>query len=125
MKFLIVDEDTNRNRAIRSILANLGYKSNDVESVSDLKSAIGTLKKKKFDCAFISQDQNKIGGLELIKEIRNSPSLKGLPVVLVHNEVSRENVIAAGQAGASAFIGYPCSVNDVEDALKQAMKRVG
>lgn len=122
MKICIIDNETLRQRNLRSILASLGYKSADVESFDDEVNGLGNLKKKNFGAVFINLELPRMSGLDLLREIRTNTRLKHLPVIIYSAEVSKENVVASVQAGASNFLGYPFSVSDVESALHVALK---
>ena len=120
MKLFIVDNETTRQRNLRAILASLGYRSADVESCDDPTQGVALLKKKHYDCIFVYMTMPKVSGLDFVKEIRSNSRLKSLPVVVYSSEVSKENVVASVQSGASGFLGYPFSVSDVESVLRQA-----
>jgi len=123
MKILIVEPDTSRQRQLRTILASLGHKSGEIETVGDNKTAINTLRKKRFDCAFLSMGPT-MDALALLKEIRSGSS-KGLPSIVYSSEVTKENVVSAAEAGATTFLAYPFSVSDVENVVKQAILKGG
>lgn len=121
MKILIIDPDQARQRSLRTILQSIGHKSSDVEGVADVKAGLVVLKKKKYDCVFsFMVDQ---GDLELLKDVRENSRTKTLPVISYSSQVSRELVLAASQAGTSAFLNYPFSVGDVENVIAMALKR--
>ena len=122
MKIMIVDNEINRTRSIRSILANIGYKSGDVDSLDDPTAALAAMKKKRFDVVFICFDMPKDAGQDFLKEIRDTNRLKATPAVAYSSEVSHQGVLSAVQMGANAFLGHPCSVSDVEGVLSQATK---
>ena len=123
MKILIVEPDTSRQRQLRTILASLGHKSGEIESVSDNKSAVNTLRKKRFDLAFIAMGPS-LDALGLLKEIKSGSS-KGLPAIVYSSEVTKENVVSAHEAGAATFVAYPFSVSDVETVVNQAIAKGG
>ncbi|MFN8389765.1 MAG: response regulator [Bdellovibrionota bacterium] len=124
MKTLIVEPDPNRQRQLRTILSSLGHKSGEIETVADAKTAINTLRKKRFDCVFVSMAP-PIEALPLVKEMRGGSGAKSLPIIVYSSEVTKENVIAAAEAGANTFLAYPFSVSDVENVIKQAFQKVG
>lgn len=121
MKILIVEPDPNRQRQLRTILASLGHKSGELETVSDSKSAINTLRKKRFDCVFLAMCPG-LDALALLKEIRSGSSSRSLPCIVYSSDVTKENVVSAAEAGANTFLAYPFSVSDVESVIKQAAK---
>ena len=122
MKILIVEVDTNRQRQLRTILTSIGYKSAEMETVTDMKSGLNTLRKKRFDCAFVSLGNPKLDGIAFLKEIKGGAATKGIPVVMYSSEVTKENVLASHEAGATTFLSYPFSVSDVESVLKSTNK---
>ena len=122
MKILIVEPDANRQRQLRTILSSLGHKSGEIETVVDAKSAINTLRKKRFDCTFLAMTSG-IDALALLKEIRGGASGKSLPSIVYSSEVTKENVVAAAEAGATTFLAYPFSVSDVENVMKKALPK--
>ena len=124
MKILIIEPDANRQRQLRTILASLGHKSGECETAGDSKSAINTLRKKRFDCIFLAMGAAGVDSLGMLKEIRGGSS-KGLPCIVYSSEVTKENVISAAEAGATTFLAYPFSVSDVETVIKQAIKTAG
>ncbi|MCB0323874.1 MAG: response regulator [Bdellovibrionales bacterium] len=120
MKILIVEPDTNRQRQLRTILSSLGHKSAEIESTLDSKGAISLLRKKRFDCSFISMAPGQFDALELLKNIRTGGSSRTLPVIIYSGEVTKENVVSAHEAGSNAFLAYPFSVSDVESVILKA-----
>lgn len=118
MKILIIEPDTNRQRQLRTILASLGHKSGEIETVSDSKAASSTMKKKKFDCTFVGIFSN-FDGHSIVKEIRASATNKSIPCIVYSSEITKESVIAAKESGANNIVGYPFSVSDVELVIKQ------
>jgi len=118
MKILIVEPDAMRQRQLRTILASLGHKSAEIETVPDAKAAINTLRKKRFEMTFLSMSP-PLDGIALLKEIRAGSSTKSLPSIVYSSDVTKENVISAAEAGATTFLAYPFSVSDVELVMKQ------
>lgn len=123
MKFLIVDAEAGRQRRLRSILAMLGHKAADMEILDDPKLVVNHLRKKRFECAIIALDLPKTDGLSLLKEIRETSTLKNLPVILFGGSLSRDIVLSGAQAGANGFLGDPCSASDVEQVLSRLAPR--
>jgi two-component system chemotaxis response regulator CheY len=120
LKILLIDNEAQRQRNLRTILASLGYKSGDVESIEDGQNALSLLKKKVFNCIIIFNEMQKTSGIEILKDIRSNSRLKGIPVIIYSADVSKDVIASAVQAGANGFLGYPFSASDVESALRQA-----
>ena len=122
MKIIIVEADANRQRQLRTILTSLGHKSAEVETTLDDKSAISLLRKKRFDCGFVSLGSGYFDAIKLLKNIRTGGTSRNLPVVMYAAEVTKENVLASHESGANGFLAYPFSVSDVEAVLLKATK---
>ncbi len=120
MKILVVESDTGRQRQLRTILTSLGHKSAETENASDNSAAIKMLRKKRFDCCFISMSSEQFDPIELLGSIRTGGSSRNLPVVMYSADVTKENVIASHEAGSNGFITYPFSVSDVEESIRKA-----
>lgn len=123
MKILITESDSIRQRQLRTILTSLGHKSAEIEAVSDSKSTMGSLRKKKFDVAFLCHESGGVNGLEILKELRSGNS-KTLPIVLFSPNLSKEVLLEGHQVGANGFLSYPFSVSDVETSLLSALKNI-
>jgi CheY-like chemotaxis protein len=121
MKILITESDPFRQRQLRTILTSLGHKSAEIEAVSDSKSTMGSLRKKKFDVAFLCHDAGGVNALEIVKELRSGSS-KSLPIVLYSPNLSKEVLLEGHQVGANGFLSYPFSVSDVESSILSALK---
>ncbi len=120
MRILIFESDTNRQRQLRTILASLGHKSAEIETVPDAKSATNLMRKKRFEVIFISTGAGA-DRLPFLRDLKGGAG-KGIVVIVYSADVTKENVLAAVEAGATTFLGYPFSVSDVEGVLKQFVK---
>src|SRR4051794_14030910 len=107
MNMLIVDPDANRQRQLRTILASLGYKTTNIDSIADLNAALATLQKKRFDCCFLAMTEPRTDSYSVLKAIRAAVPTKAIPVIVFGSDATRENVLSAVEAGASSFLAYP------------------
>jgi CheY-like chemotaxis protein len=124
MKILITESDPIRQRQLRTILTSLGHKSAEIEAVSDSKSTMGSLRKKKFDVAFLCHEPGVgVNGLDILKELRSGNS-KTLPIVLFSPNLSKEVLLEGHQVGANGFLSYPFTVSDVESSMISALKNM-
>jgi len=125
MRILIAEPDAMRQRQLRTILSSIGHRSADIDTVVDQRGLNSNIRKKRYDIIFLSHAP--LDGMDAIKLVGDlkAGSSKSVPVVLFSTMMDRELVLGANQAGANGFLGYPFSVNDVEGAVKTAIKRVG
>jgi two-component system, chemotaxis family, chemotaxis protein CheY len=126
LKFLVVDDFSTMRRIVRNLLKELGF--TNVDEAEDGNIALQKLRSGGFD--FIVSDWNmpNMTGIELLKEIRNDPSLKHLPLLMVTAEAKKENIIEAAQAGANGYIVKPFTAATLDEKLGkifQTMQKTG
>ena len=118
IRFLVVDDFSTMRRIIKNFLTDLGY--NNVAEADDGKTALPILKTGNVD--FLITDWNMPGmpGLELLKEVRNDPATKKLPVLMVTAEAKREQIVEAAQAGVNGYVVKPFTAQ----ALKEKIDKI-
>ena len=102
---LVVDDSRTMARIAANLLSLIGF--NQVDSVYDGASALMRLREKDYGLVLCDWNMQPMTGHTLLKEIRADPDLKALPVIMVTAETTRENVMAAKEAGANGYIAKP------------------
>jgi len=64
----------------------------------------------------------KVGGLELLKRIKKHPQLLELPVVILTNSISMNDMMAAYRHGAAGFIQKSVDLSEYMDGMAIVMK---
>ncbi len=123
IKILTVDDMSTMRKIIRTILSQLGY--NNVEEAGDGKEALFKLKATKFDLVLLDWNMPQMDGITLLKEIRNDPQLKDVPVIMVTAEAKKENVLAAIQAGANNYIVKPFTPEVLKEKIEKVWTSLG
>jgi two-component system, chemotaxis family, chemotaxis protein CheY len=117
MKILIVDDFATMRRIMKNILKQLGF-TNIIEA-DDGTTALEELKKTSVDLIISDWNMPKMTGLELLKAVRSSDNLKGLPFLMVTAEAQKQNVIDAVQAGVSNYVVKPFTADAISEKLKK------
>jgi two-component system, chemotaxis family, chemotaxis protein CheY len=104
-KIIIVDDYEQMRRVMRNCLRELGL-TNVIEAENGLE-ALEKIKNEEIE--FIISDLNmpKMDGLELLNQIRSSPELNHLPMMLVTAESERNLIIQAIKAGVNNYMVKP------------------
>jgi two-component system chemotaxis response regulator CheY len=126
LKFLVVDDFSTMRRIVRNLLKELGF--TNVEEAEDGNIALQKLRGGGFDFVVSDWNMPNMTGIELLREVRNDPSLKHLPLLMVTAEAKKENIIEAAQAGASGYIVKPFTAATLDEKLGkifQAMQKAG
>jgi two-component system chemotaxis response regulator CheY len=119
IRFLVVDDFSTMRRIIKNFLTDLGY--TNVSEADDGKTALPVLKSGVVD--FLITDWNMPGmpGLELLKEVRNDPATKKIPVLLVTAEAKREQIVEAAQAGVNGYVVKPFTAQTLKEKIDKIL----
>ena len=123
MKFLVVDDFSTMRRIVRNLLKELGF--TNVDEAEDGQVALQKLNSLPFDFVVTDWNMPNMDGLTLLQNIRATPSLKHLPVLMITAEAKKENIIAAAQAGASGYIVKPFTAATLAEKLQKIFAKMG
>ncbi|MBK8016827.1 MAG: response regulator [Betaproteobacteria bacterium] len=70
--------------------------------------------------ALVDLKMPRMGGLEVLREIRATPSLRMLPVVILTSSKEEADVADSYGLGANAYVVKPVDFHDFVDAIKTA-----
>ena len=123
-RFLVVDDFSTMRRIVRNLLKELGY--TNVEEAEDGAVALQKLEAGGgFEFVVTDWNMPNMDGLTLLQKIRQSPTLKHLPVLMVTAEAKNENIIAAAQAGASGYVVKPFTAATLSEKLQKIFDKLG
>jgi len=100
-QILFVEDDKNILETYKLELELLGYK---IVHAADGVAALETLKNLKPDLILLDLSLPKKGGLEVLAEIKNNENTKNIPVVILTNFSTDQNIHQAFELGAVSFI---------------------
>jgi two-component system chemotaxis response regulator CheY len=118
MPVLVVDDSRTMARLARNLLMLIGF--NEVDDVYDGTTALARLQERQYGLVLCDWNMQPITGYMLLKNIRADSNLQRLPVIMLTAETTRENVIAAREAGANGYIVKPFN----GETLKQKVAAV-
>lgn len=120
MKVLVVDDYDNMRKKLSSWLKQFGM--NVVEAINGVEAMtmLNDEKDGKFDIVFTDIVMPEMDGYELCEEIRKTPALREMPVIVTSTHVDSNYVIKALRMGADDYIAKPIDV----DILKKVLTRV-
>ena len=121
MKILSVDDSAIIRKIIRSGVEVLDY---ELVEAADGIEALNILERSSEDIILILLDWNMPGmdGLVFLEKIKNTASLKHIPVMMVTTESEKENIIRAIQAGAINYLVKPFTI---EELMKKVLECMG
>lgn len=121
MKILSVDDSAIIRKIIRSGVEVLDYQL--VEAADGLE-ALSILEESPEEIVLILLDWNMPGmdGLVFLEKVKNTDSLKHIPIMMVTTESEKENIIRAIQAGAINYLVKPFTI---EELMKKVLECMG
>lgn len=120
MKNILVVEDSSTTRSmIRAALEEMeGFSS--IEAGTGFE-ALKTLPTQRFDLIITDINMPDINGLELISFVKNHPSYKEIPLLIVSTERSEEDMKRGLELGASGYITKPFNPEDLQSAVRRTL----
>jgi two-component system chemotaxis response regulator CheY len=122
LKFLVVDDFSTMRRIVRGLLKEIGY--NNCEEAEDGVEALSMLKQSKYDFVVSDINMPNMTGFQLLKAIKEDPTLKHLPVLMVTAEARKEDIVLAAQTGAAGYIVKPFTKATLEEKVQKIMQKL-
>lgn len=120
MKNILVVEDSSTTRSmIRAAVEEMeDFTSVEVGSGFDALKALPT---QRFDLIITDINMPDINGLELISFVKNHPSYKEIPLLIVSTERGEEDMRRGMELGAAGYITKPFSAEDLQDLVRKTL----
>lgn len=125
-RILIVDDVSTYRVALSSFLEKLGFTKIDlaedgVQAYDMLMEAQGS---EPYGLVFSDINMPNCNGIDLVKKIKSSETLKATPVVMVSTENESSMVLDAISLGAANYIIKPFSAEVLIQKLKEVGKQI-
>ena len=119
---LVVEDSRTMARLVRNLLMLIGF--NQVDNVFDGATALARLRERQYGLVICDWNMQPMTGHVLLQQIRADPDLERLPVIMVTAETTRENVMAAKDAGANGYIVKPFNGTTLKDKIAAVLASV-
>ncbi|HTZ38876.1 MAG TPA: sigma-54 dependent transcriptional regulator [Syntrophales bacterium] len=115
---LVVDDDPYMRSSLSDCLVSCGYA---VETATDGVDALGKFRKGAYEMVITDIRMPKMGGLDLLKELKGQSS--DTPVIVITAYGTVNTAVEAMKQGAKDFIMKPFSLDDLEMVVKNVLER--
>ncbi|AEG01908.1 response regulator [Methylomonas methanica] len=116
MKILVADDSGTTRKVIVGLLFSLGF--SDVHQAENGSQALNKLKSAhNFDLLITDWNMPEMNGLELVTNVRSTPELKDIRILMVTAEATRDAVITAAKAGINGYIMKPFSAATLKEKI--------
>ncbi len=120
MRILVVDDE---EELVQTVLERLEIRGLTAAGVTSGPAALDVLSQGGFDVALIDVKMPGMGGLDLLREIRRR--WPGMAVVLLTGHGSAQLAEEGLGLGASAYLMKPIKLEDLIEALRNAVQSGG
>ena len=121
-KILVVDDEINMQVVLRAMLKKEGY---EVLTVANGQEALISIAASAPDLLLTDINMPRMNGFELVKEVRVSLGLTGLPIIILTTETSDKSQELAFNLGADDYIKKPFNSYILLARVKAALRRIG
>ncbi len=121
MKILIIEDEVVLLKVLAEKLENEKFK---VEMAEDGEGAMLKVRASKPDMILLDIILPKKDGIEVLKEIKNDPELKDIPVIIISNLGSDEKIKETLELGAVDYIiktQHP--INEVVEKVQEHLRK--
>ncbi|MDX1982902.1 MAG: response regulator transcription factor [Bryobacteraceae bacterium] len=117
-RILVVDDEPQIRRVLRTTLAAQGYEVFDARSGEE---ALEAVRDQRFDLILLDMNMPGIGGLETCREIRSTSEVAILMLTVRDSEQDKVNAL---DAGADDYITKPFGMPEVLARIRAALRRL-
>ncbi len=119
IRVLIADDEKNFARVLKTELAREGHST---EVASDGREALEKLKEEEFDVLVLDLKMPKLGGMEVLKEVKKKWILPPEVIILTgHGTIP--TAVEAMKLGAYTYITKPCKTAELNLLIKKAYEK--
>jgi len=117
-KILVVDDEPQIRRIMRTTLTAQGYEVHDARSGEE---ALDAVRQQRFDLILLDANMPGMGGLKACREIRGTSDAA---IVMLTVRSAEEDKVAALDAGADDYVTKPFSMPELMARIRAALRRV-
>lgn len=105
MRFLVVDDSMPMRRIVANVLARLGH--TDVILAANGREAMKRIESEQVDFVITDWFMPEMSGLEFLRKIRDNPSTRDVPIVIITANASSDDVAQAVRLRVNGYVLKP------------------
>ncbi len=121
MKILIVDDDGITRKLLGLYLRGKGY---DVSFAENGLDALEKLGLENINLVLTDLNMPYMDGIELVRNMKEEPSYRNIPVMMVTTEDDEEERFRAMEAGADAYLVKPVTAETINGTVRELLKKL-
>jgi excisionase family DNA binding protein len=116
---LIVDDDDRLREFVRLSLDAEGFAVREAASAED---GLAAIEDEMPDLVLLDVMMPRVDGWQMLRRVQERHGVGAVPVIMFSGKVEGEDVLAASQRGAQAFIGKPFDPQELIESTKQLLR---
>ena len=114
---LIVDDSAAIRKILERVLRQTEIPLGEVRQSGDGAEALDVLQRESVGLILADINMPNMDGLELLRNIKSTPALHSIPVIMVTTESSQAKVLQAVELGAAGYIRKPFTAEQIKSKL--------
>ncbi len=121
---MIIDDDRDDRFFFREALTGMLSSPLCLEAI-DGEDGLSQLRKAKQlpDFIFLDVNMPRMDGRECLKELKNDPNLRNIPVIMYSTSFSKESIEEFRAIGSSYYLNKPTDMNKLPEQILVAINR--
>lgn len=119
-KILIVNDD---NSAARRLLYHLKQAGDEGRVIHKSETALATIRAEKPDLVVLMIRLSDWDGLDITQAIRRDPRLSDIPIIIVSDDGTDENIATGLDARADDYLTWPFDQRELLARMKAVLRR--
>ncbi len=103
-RILAVDDSAAMRQMVGITLTGAGH---EVQQAADGREALQIAERERFDLVITDVNMPVMDGLTLVRHLRNMPSYRGVPLLVLTTEATTEKKLEGKAAGATGWLVKP------------------
>jgi two-component system alkaline phosphatase synthesis response regulator PhoP len=120
MKVLIAEDSSTVRRLVAARLVADGY---EVLEASDGEEALNLTRSERPDLLVLDKVMPKFDGFEVVRALREDPETQAMPIVMLTERTSEEDVLSGLNLGVEEYMSKPFSPHELSVRIQRVLTR--
>jgi len=122
MKVLIAEDSSTVRRLVAARLTADGY---EVLEASDGEQALALARSEHPDLLVLDKVMPGLDGFEVVRTLRDDPLTRAMPIVMLSEQTSEDDVLGGLGLGVDDYMPKPFSPHELSARVRRALARAG
>jgi two-component system alkaline phosphatase synthesis response regulator PhoP len=122
MKIMIAEDSSTVRRLVADRLAADGYQ---VIEAADGEQALSLARREQPDLLVLDKVMPKYDGFEVVRALRDSPETRDIPIVMLTERTSEDDVLGGLGLGVEEYMPKPFSPRELSARIQRVLARAG